>query len=331
MSSLRSVNLRPAYCLIPALSILLLTAWIVVSPPSTQRYLVALIPSVAYHSSSPGIADITDDTVIDATSTNFPVHFVRLYPTAPGANDTLCWVQCVSLLSVLIYIKPSRIYIHTNYPDFWPFDTCNSLISNWTTVRLVRTRRRFVIGRHRLSGTAKTIRHEADLAKLFILLKHGGITLDFDVYVLPKISRLVILLEKKYDCIATQEDASNTNIGFLACRKGAAYVKDILQHYVDDYRRTWVYNSGLVPMQLYKNTSEHRTSVYMDQKIAMNPSWYKKKDMWEHDDRVDWRDKPAYHSFFTDCSVTQKSLVTRNTSLFQLFSSIVQDGRLTRG
>ncbi|XP_055348586.1 uncharacterized protein LOC129595564 [Paramacrobiotus metropolitanus] len=271
----------------------------------------------------PFIPDITDDTIVDATPNDYPVHFVRFYANPPGVNDSLCWIHCLSLLSVMMYIQPQHIYLHTNYPDFWPFDPCNTLISNWSTVQVVAARRRYVIGRFGLSREERAIRHEADIGKLYALVKHGGIALDFDVYMMPNITNLLSHLQT-YECIASQENLDFMNIGFLACRKGAAYVRDFLMEYIKDYRSyAWVHNSGFVPMQLYK--TKHNATVYMDDMISTNPNWYGREDMSKAVGRVNWRIKPAYHAFFTDCSVTASALNNANTSLLQLFSSIVND------
>ena len=64
---------------------------------------------------------------------NLPVHFFRFYRDQPWQ---LCFLECLSVLSVRIFLNPSVIYLHTDRPDYWPFYACGFLIHDWTIVKV---------------------------------------------------------------------------------------------------------------------------------------------------------------------------------------------------
>ncbi|XP_055345417.1 uncharacterized protein LOC129593226 [Paramacrobiotus metropolitanus] len=267
------------------------------------------------------------DDCIDENADDLPVHLVRLYHAQPEPwKHSLCWTECLSLLSIMHFMQPRRIYLHTNFPDYWPFDTCENLISNYSSLKIISTRRAFHTGGWRLHSWPSFIAHEADLVKLYALQRYGGLALDFDVFVLPNITHILRIL-KEYECVISREADMKANIGFIGCRKQARFIGDILHRYRTDYRPEWTYNSGDVPMLLYHADSGHRLNVYLDDETARNPNITERKLMWDRKGLVNWRAKPAYHSFYHNCSFSEADLPFSNTSLAELFTFIVDDSR----
>ncbi|XP_055349048.1 uncharacterized protein LOC129595939 [Paramacrobiotus metropolitanus] len=276
-----------------------------------------------------------DDVVLPATANSFPVHLVRFYKKSPvRPDDNLCWLECVSLLSIMLYIRPPAIYVHTNHPDFWPFDSCDGLIDDWSSVKLVYRRRRFVVNGKRLNSTDKFIAHEADVAKLVTLHKYGGITSDFDVFFLPNITSVLGLLGRGYDCLVSKEETfmKKMNHGFIACHRGAAYIADILQSYRNDYRaKEWVYNSGMVPWNIHHSSAVYNRTVYVDDEIINNPGPETVLRFIRGQDRsVDWRRKPAFHSLFHDCQYNRTNATRMDTGFAELLTSILDEAHRRR-
>ncbi|XP_055350172.1 uncharacterized protein LOC129596823 [Paramacrobiotus metropolitanus] len=218
------------------------------------------------------LPEITNDLVKPETVGYLPVHIVRFYRTVPsGDSHSFCWTECISLLSVLLYVRPSVIYIHTNYPDYWPLGRCY-MITDYSKIRLIYRRRRMVAhGR-----PIKRVPHEADMVKYSVAYKYGGIVMDIDVFYLPK---MMPLLKKKwrdgkYECLLTREDRV-MNSGFIACHKGHPYIRDTLIRYRDDYRDSWLYNSGSVPWEVYNKTPEYKTKLYVDHQMGNHSNTYR--------------------------------------------------------
>ncbi|XP_055345393.1 uncharacterized protein LOC129593206 [Paramacrobiotus metropolitanus] len=271
--------------------------------------------------------DNTDDEIITASGNRFPVHLVRYYPREPEkpANN-LCWVECLALMSIFLYIKADHVYVHTNYPDFWPFDSCGHMMVNWTSIQLVNSRRRFTVNGKRLNPSEFYMAHEADLAKFIALYKYGGIALDFDVFILPNITKLLSRLDS-YDCVASREP-DKLNSGFLACHPGSPFIGDILRRYVSDYKpEQWVYNSGEVPWQIYSTSSIYQRTVFVDDQINDHPDHAHREQMWEERGIVNWRDKPAYHSLFHNCSFGERAMIEGTSSLTDLMRAVFDAGR----
>ncbi|XP_055338610.1 uncharacterized protein LOC129588432 [Paramacrobiotus metropolitanus] len=290
------------------------------------------------------LPDYMDD-FITADNGDIPsaLHLTRFYNKAPvKPTGNLCWLECVSLLSMLLYIKPNHVYVHTNYPDFWPFDSCYSLIAtNWTNFKMIHRRRRFVIGGNAINpNNDEFIAHEADITKLTVLHECGGIVSDLDVFYLPNIQKLLSRFRDGFDCIASRElirDVYKMNLGFLACHKNSPYVRAVLQNYKEDYKTNdWVYNSGEHPWNLYSANPLFRKTVYVDDQISNHPSWTNVKTFLNKKSGMPWKHKPAFHSFFHDCTYNLANVHKQDTSFALMISFILTDAikihyDLTRG
>ena len=184
-------------------------------------------------------------------TTSFPdpfiVHYVLLHKhlNPDVQTSSLSYIECLSVLSVMKNLRPDFIYLHTNIPEFWPFRTCENLITNWTTVKLIPSSRKFTMNGRRILY----IQHEADIRRLEVVAEFGGLALDFDVYVINGTELRSLL--GRYPCVVCREDAPKLNAGFLACRKNAKYPRMLLERsYEQDYLpNEWVWNSGIVPFR----------------------------------------------------------------------------------
>ncbi|GAU90540.1 hypothetical protein RvY_02943 [Ramazzottius varieornatus] len=191
----------------------------------------------------------------------------------PTVADQLSFLECLSLRSVVKNLKPDQIIIHTNVVDFWPLDSCNELVTNWTGIHLKYLPRRFTMKGQRI----KWISHEVDIAKLSVLRHYGGLTLDFDVFIIngTEVRRLL----NSAPCIICDEnpkdrDGFKVNAGFFGCfHKELAQYPALIreQSYDADYKASkWVYNIGLKAMKILRKYP--KTAVLVEN-ICNNPAW----------------------------------------------------------
>ncbi|XP_055340600.1 uncharacterized protein LOC129589770 isoform X2 [Paramacrobiotus metropolitanus] len=258
------------------------------------------------------LPDITNDLVKPETADYLPVHIVRFYETPPsGDSHSFCWTECISLLSVLLYVRPSAIYIHTNHPDYWPLGRCY-MITDYSKFQLIYRRRRLVAhGR-----SIKPVAHEADMMKYSVVYKYGGIVMDIDVFHLPKMTQW---RDGKYECLLTREDRF-MNSGFIACHKGHPYIRDILIRYRDDYRDGWLYNSGIVPWEIYNKIPEYNTTLYVDRQMGNHSSSYRGP--------IRYKEIPAWHSYFHGCKENEENTIQQavNSTFWEMLHFIAAEG-----
>ncbi|XP_055348588.1 uncharacterized protein LOC129595566 isoform X2 [Paramacrobiotus metropolitanus] len=261
-------------------------------PPSTVS-----LPRDHYLYDNP-IPDIVSNIVIPEGNGHLPVHLVRFYTDPPsGDRGSFCWTECVSILSALLYIRPTKIYIHTNHADYWPFGRC-TMFSNYSMIQLVQVRRRFYLG----AAIVSSIAHEADIIKYSTAYQYGGIVMDQDVFFLPKI------IEDKM------------NAGFIACHPGQSYIKDILQVYSTSYTpSSWLYNSGYIPFVIYKNNTEYQKNFYVDYVMSNH--------LMEYNGPVHYKDIPAWHSFNDWCEKNEENSrsLAVNSSYWEMVHFILKE------
>ncbi|XP_055340680.1 uncharacterized protein LOC129589824 [Paramacrobiotus metropolitanus] len=282
------------------------------------------LPStVAIYDAGNPVPDITNDVVLPESQHFLPVHIVRFYKVTPTKDThSFCWLECISILSILMYIRPSKIYIHTNHPDFWPFERCH-MITDYSLMQFVYTRRRHILG---AGKHIKAVAHEADFVKYSIAYKYGGIVTDIDVFYLPKIIPLLQQWKDgKYECLLTGDNRHTLlNSGFITCRKGHPYIRDILTVYRDDFREDppngWLYNSGNVPLAVYSNNPEYQKNFFVERHMGNHSSG--------HLGFVPYRDVPAWHSYYYSCedNATNTLRLAVNSSFYEMVHYIAAEG-----
>ncbi|GAV01138.1 hypothetical protein RvY_11894 [Ramazzottius varieornatus] len=268
-----------------------------------------------------------------ATASNVPppgngliVHYVRFYPVPnPNQKDhALNVLDCFSIYSVLVNLKPQLIYLHTNVPSFWPFVTCESLLEvtiDWSPVKVLCAPFQFTVSGKRIS----LIEHEADIRKFKAVEEHGGLVLDFDVYIID--GTLVRNLMRTNPCIICHEGSNGkVNAGFFGCRKPhSAYPRLVLQEsYEKNYNPIcWVCNSGIIPMTLLE---KHADTAVIADNVCTAPNFWQKEDFNSRRDRYNWTSKPAYHSYFHNSRFSLKDARNLESSLGDVFRWILKGG-----
>ncbi|GAU89655.1 hypothetical protein RvY_02183 [Ramazzottius varieornatus] len=242
---------------------------------------------------------------------NLIAHYVRLIPEGPAVSrppvqspfnfrnhtlNELNFLDCMSILSVQVNLRPASIYIHTNIPrssGHWPNTSCNRWITDWSNLHLIP-----INLKHTTAGQKiKDIQHEADIAKLEAVYKYGGLALDFDVYILN--GELLRHKLATTPCLSCHEDPGEgndkINAGFLGCLEPhAEFPGRVLDVYKKDFRpNEWVYNSGEQPFWIMV---EHPHIVTLDDNVCVEPEWLNRHmELYENNK---WQNMTAYHSYF---------------------------------
>ncbi|GAU92461.1 hypothetical protein RvY_04539 [Ramazzottius varieornatus] len=253
----------------------------------------------------------------DGTQDELIVHYVKLYTEnlrlpfgVPPSPPYLSFLECISILSVMMSLQPVRIYIHTNMNFIWPANSCRKWVTKWPPFHIVYSPLRKTIGSQNIS----IIHHEADLRKLEAVRRYGGLFIDFDVLVLDgkEIRRQLAA----HPCIICDENnpvmhsQSKVNAGFFGClRPNAEFPRRILQEsYEEDYQAAeWTYNSGVKPTEILEK--HPGMAVYVDG-VCNNPSWRSKRRL----NGDSWSEKMAFHHFTeTDNFLDEQHLAASNT------------------
>ncbi len=256
------------------------------------------------------------------------VHYVKI--AGDKETDTeLKLLDYVSILSVDKYYKPDKIVIHSNKNvtgDIW------SLVNGLeTAIEEQYIERSATIGRYK---KPRAITHEADVHKLDIALREGGVVMDFDVIVLDgdNLRRQQVVSE----CVLGMErECTFANSGFISCTPNTTLVRKWRASYEDDYRNTWpgyLYNSGEVPAKLLRDCPSCY-DVYLDPEICMNPDAGAPggpgpgRDPWKVKNGVQWQNKTVVHVLLHHLNVPKTNYLLNlwDCSYKELVMYILQD------
>ncbi len=225
------------------------------------------------------------------------VHYVKM-ASNKGTDAELKLLDYVSILSVDKNYKPDKIVIHSNRKltgELWKLaNTLN------TTIEERYAARRPTIGRS--NKPAKTISHEADVHKIEIAMKEGGIVMDFDVIILD--GENLRRQQASSECVLSIErECTFVNAGFISCVPNTVFLGKWWQGYMNDYRNTWssyLYNCGEYSARILRGCPSCY-NVYLDPEICMNPDAGAPggpgpgRDPWKVKNGVKWRNKTVVH------------------------------------
>ncbi|GAV01351.1 hypothetical protein RvY_12077-2 [Ramazzottius varieornatus] len=152
----------------------------------------------------------------------FYLHYVR-FSSKPQRNFT--FTDYLSVLSGVQYLRPDGILLH------------GDVIPNDFGKREGKPKKPF------------SIEHFADVAKLDVLLKYGGVAIDFDVFFLQG-ERIKDILKRK-KAITCYGDEDGNNIGFVAGHKDSKFLWAWRRSYIDIYMASdWNFNQAFVSKYL---------------------------------------------------------------------------------
>ena len=112
----------------------------------------------------------------------------------------------------------------------------------------------------------------ANFDRIMILLEHGGIYLDFDVLALKPFDDL-----RKYNCTLGLEELNRICSGIILCTTNHPFLYLWLDHYYEDYKAQWAYNSGQVSTRLM---NRYKGLIHVEGHTLHWPSWSNLDPIW---------------------------------------------------
>ena len=200
-----------------------------------------------------------------------------------GKNRVMAFHQMVSALSALKLLHPEYIMLHCDFVPtgkYW-----RQLITsvNFTVVKMKPPEQIF---RHKL----KYIEHKSDIARFIILLKYGGIYLDWDSIVLKSFDSL-----RKYDFVMGQESQYSLVNAILISKKNATFLHIWRETYRNFTSTEWAYHSCQIPFQLHKQYPQH---IHVDKDRLINPGYPSSHLIFDLHTKFDWSKNYAIHLYY---------------------------------
>ncbi|XP_077999219.1 uncharacterized protein LOC144452081 [Glandiceps talaboti] len=157
-------------------------------------------------------------------------------------NHTFRFDHLISILSVAKFVKPDSILLHTDFEPrgiYW-HDAEEKVGNILQIVHMDAPRRVY-------NHTLKRIEHRSDVARLQILIKYGGIYMDFDVIALTSLEPL-----RHYAFVVGRETNIGLNNGIIISAKNATFAQLYYEGYKNYNEKCWNCNSVLFPNELAK-------------------------------------------------------------------------------
>ena len=207
---------------------------------------------------------------------------VHLIWFAPDDSE-FKFVYCVSILSIQRFIQPRRIlFWHDEEPTgtWWKF-----VRMHVPNVELLR--------RHppsRVFGNKVSLpEHQADVARLQILLTYGGIYLDLDTIVLKSFEKLMT-----YDVAMGAESPELLGNGIIVARPNATFIRTWYEHYNTFDDRAYNEHSVRLPMTL---AHQYPELVHIEWEHLLRPNWFERQWLIGNGKLWDWFNNYAVHLY----------------------------------
>ena len=232
------------------------------------------------------------------------IHYIWFYP------QTRCFFkfyQFMSLLSVNIFIKPKQImFWYDNKPcgKWW-----NETISRVTMLILKKLDPPQTI----FGQPIRVPEHRSDVARLNILLKHGGIYLDTDIIALKSWDSL--LYYNTTLGIQTKTDLGNAVIIAIRNSKFLQLWKDSYREFNDN---KWMHNSCVVPLRLAK---KYPHLIHVEFNTLYVPNSKDTQWIFGKDKLWDWSGSYGIHLYYRlyKKSHNEQDIKRLNTTLGRIF------------
>lgn len=207
------------------------------------------------------------------------VHFVHLVPEYEHSELHFSFAQFIAVYSALYYLKPDKIYIHTN-SDKQILDTAKNstdpylkIIANLPSVVF-----NYQVPPNRTTSglPIRNLAHRADFLRTKMLKEHGGLYLDHDVYVLKDMSPL---RHMGFENVVGMQKNNEICNAVLLCAPGNEMIVsyDILEDSVFD--GSWDAHSVLLLTTIHAEYSARENSVLSLPQHAFFPGSWEKIDL----------------------------------------------------
>jgi len=158
------------------------------------------------------------------------IHFLRMHQPYFDFNEM------ISLKSAYLNHQPDRILIHCDncsfYGKYW------DMIKNISTLELVHFKPPTGIFGHKFSQ----LWHASDLVRAEILMKHGGIYLDNDVFVVQSLNKFL-----HFEMVLDFENRNVLGSQVQIAHPNARYLKLFKETFRNYHGNRWYFNGGELP------------------------------------------------------------------------------------
>lgn len=206
------------------------------------------------------------------------IHFLRF------KQENFSFVDAVCVLSAFKNHRPDKIMFHTDVDGFiGPY---------WEKVKntpgIVYEIRRVVLPDEIFGQKFSEdyhLWHAGDVTRIKILMEHGGIFLDNDIYVVQSLEKF-----QKFEMTIGWDENQCIGTQVLIANKNARFLRLWLLSYRQYYPDKWYYNAGCKPTEevLYKRPElVHRVKLLFGVHMLVHNLY---KTMWK-----DWRKQYTVH------------------------------------
>eukprot|EP00092_Neocalanus_flemingeri_P020917 GFUD01022661.1.p1 GENE.GFUD01022661.1~~GFUD01022661.1.p1 ORF type:complete len:668 (+),score=143.82 GFUD01022661.1:36-2039(+) len=152
-------------------------------------------------------------------------------------KKSLNFVSLICMLSAHYNHKPSRTFIHTNIQlEGHYFDIYKKVVGDKLKIHKVEK------PTHVFGQKLSSVQHSADVARIKLLMKYGGIFLDEDVFVVKNLNRF-----RHYECAIGWPVSQNIGTQVLVAHRDARFLPLWLAQYQNYRPSMWYYNAGEAP------------------------------------------------------------------------------------
>jgi hypothetical protein len=206
------------------------------------------------------------------------IHFLRF------REANFSFVDAVCVLSAFKNHRPDKIMFHTDVGGFvgpyWEkIKNTPGIVYEIREVTLPDT----IFGQKFNKGWH--VWHAGDVTRIRILMEHGGIFLDNDIYVVQNLNRF-----RKFEMSIGWDDRDCLGTQVLVANKSARFLRLWLESYREYYPDRWYYNAGCKPTEelLYKTPElVHRVKLLFGVHMLIHNLY---KTQW-----TDWRKQYSVH------------------------------------
>ena len=202
------------------------------------------------------------------------VHFIWF-----GENREMKFLNYISILSAHRIQKPDAIFLHCNH---LPVGQWWEKLWREVPIKIYHREPPSEIHGQRLLH----VFHKGDIAKMEILMEHGGIYLDCDVIVVNPMNEL-----RRYDATLGKEKPPKLIAGIIVARAKAPFLKLWYESYRDNYRALdWDYNCARVAYQIYLKRQD---LLHVEPYKLTTPDWKDRHQLF--DEVIEWRKLYCIH------------------------------------
>ena len=208
------------------------------------------------------------------------IHFIWIYP----AHTPMEFHHMICVLAAVKNIKPRGVILwKTSKPvgRWWQF--VRQIVPHMALWDLKETG---VLNGKNISRPE----HRSDIARLDILIKHGGIYIDFDLIVLKPLNAFYA-----YDVTMGAESPHLLGSGLILSRKNATFLQIWRESYSSFNGNIWNYHSTKKPMELAK---QYPSLIHIDWFGFHRPNWFERQWLYTEGKLWDWSENSAVHLWY---------------------------------